>query len=115
MKMLATVLKQLILHKKYFLSLDSSHEPTKGTDGKPIGKKEAGREWKLPIFPIEERFYQKIMNSPQINYMVPMAYIHARWQLPIQVGKRLIIILNVLSCSTHGFANFQFRVLNFEF
>ena len=80
-----------LIHKIYFLSLDSSHEPTKGTDGKPIGKKEAGREWKLPIFPIEESFYHKIMSNHQINYMVPMAYIHARWQLPIQVGRHLII------------------------
>ena len=101
----------------FFLSLDSSHEPTKGTDGKPIGKKEAGREWKLPIFPIEESFYQKIMNNPQINHMVPMSYIHARWQLPIQVGRCLIIIRGVHAVSDYKKRSYKNRcwfLVNFK-
>ena len=42
-----------------------------------------------------------------------MAYIYARCQFPIQVGRLYNKFFNVLCCSPHGFTKSQSRVLNF--
>ena len=62
----------------YFLTA-SSDEPL-------LGKKETAREWKLVMFPFDEKFYNQVMNAPDCEEnMIPFSAILSRWQLPIQV------------------------------